>query len=108
MTEQEYHQRVDAILLSLEEQIDAVETADLDYDSADGILTIIFEDGSKLIINKQEPLLQLWVATLYNGHHFEWRETQWIDNRFGAEFWQFISEAISRQAKTELTFIGAN
>lgn len=108
MTEHEYHQRVDAILLSLEEQIDAVETADLDYDSADGILTIIFEDGSKIIINKQEPLLQLWVATMFNGHHFEDRDSKWIDNRFGAEFWAFISEAISRQANTELTFTGPN
>lgn len=108
MTESEYHQRVDAILLSLEEQIDAVESADIDYESAEGILTVLFEDGSKIILNKQEPLLQLWVATLYNGHHFERRTDVWIDNRTDAEFWSFISEAMSRQAHVEITFTGPN
>jgi CyaY protein len=38
------------------------------------------------------------VATKFNGHHFEWQNGQWIDNRSGTEFWQLISTAVTKQA----------
>lgn len=101
MTDNEYHQLVDAVLLTIEEQIDDFD-ADLDYESAPSILEIIFPDKSKIILNKQAPLHQLWVATKFNGHHFEFNGTQWIDNRSQAEFWQFLSEVSSQQAGVEI------
>jgi CyaY protein len=97
MTDHEYHELADALMLTIEEQIDDCDV-DLDYESQSGILEIIFPDKSKIIINKQAPLHQVWVATKFNGHHFELQGEQWIDNRSGAEFWQFMSEAATKQA----------
>ena len=104
MTESEYHQKVDAILLHLEETIDTIEQADLDYESAGGILTIEFPDNSKIIVNKQPPNLQIWVATKFDGHHFDLIEQQWIDNRTGKEFWSLMSEMASKQANVTIEF----
>jgi CyaY protein len=101
MTDQEYHQLIDNLFINLEEQVDECEV-DLDYESASGILEIIFPDGSKIILNKQTPLQQLWVATKFNGYHFEYRDNTWIDNRSGAEFWQFMNDAASRQAGAKI------
>lgn len=106
MTDNEYHQRVDAILLQLEEAIDEVEQVDLDYEFSGGILTIDFPDKSKMIINKQPPNHQIWLATKFDGHHFDLIDDQWIDNRTGSEFWQLVSKAASRQAGVTLTFTG--
>ncbi|MCC2617543.1 iron donor protein CyaY [Aestuariibacter halophilus] len=103
MHDSEYHQRVDDIFMALEESLDDC-PADIDYESAGGILTLIFENGSKIILNKQAPLHQIWVATKFNGHHFNLDGEQWIDERTGAEFWQFISEAASRQAEQPVSF----
>ncbi|KTF13799.1 iron donor protein CyaY [Pseudoalteromonas sp. H105] len=97
MTDHEYHQLAEALMFTIEEQVDDCE-ADLDYESAQGILEIIFADRSKIVINKQAPLHQVWVATKFNGHHFELQGDKWIDNRSGAEFWQFMNEATTRQA----------
>jgi CyaY protein len=97
MTDHEYHELADALMLTIEEQIDDCDV-DLDYESQSGILEIIFPDKSKIIINKQAPLHQVWVATKFNGHHFELQGERWIDNRSGAEFWQFMSEAATKQA----------
>ena len=97
MTESDYHQRVDEMLIAIEEALDEC-PVDIDYESAGGILTLIFPDTSKIIINKQPPLLQIWVATKFNGHHFNFNDSQWIDERTGAEFWSFINDATSRQA----------
>ena len=44
MTEHEYHQLAEALMFTIEEQVDDCE-ADLDYESAQGILEIIFPDN---------------------------------------------------------------
>ena len=103
MNDSQYHQMVDDIFIELEELLDECEV-DIDYESAGGILTLIFVDQSKIILNKQAPLHQLWVATKYNGHHFNFTQNQWIDERTGAEFWGFMNEAASKQAGQAVTF----
>lgn len=98
LTEARYDQLVDEAFLKIEEALDNCD-ADIDYESAGGILTLIFVNGTKIILNKQPPLLQIWVATKFNGHHFNYTdEGVWIDERTDAEFWSFMNEAISKQA----------
>lgn len=104
MTDNEYHQRVDALLLHLEELLDEVASVDLDYEYASGILTIDFPNQTKIIINKQPPNHQIWVATKFDGHHFDLHGEIWIDNRSGKEFWALLSEAASKQAGKPLSF----
>ena len=70
MNDTEYHQLADDLLISIQEAVDEVDF-DLDYEAAGGIVEIIFPNGTKIIINKQAPLHQIWVATKFNGHHFE-------------------------------------
>ncbi|MCC5826776.1 iron donor protein CyaY [Alkalimonas sp.] len=97
MNDREYDELADATLLAVEEAVEQLEV-DLDYESMGGKLDITFADGSKIIINKQPPLHQLWIATKFNGHHCEWQQGQWIDNRTGLEFWALINDAASKQA----------
>ncbi|WP_111979047.1 iron donor protein CyaY [Algibacillus agarilyticus] len=105
-----YHQKVDAIILKIEEALDILDETDLDFDfeSNGGKLDIEFADRSKIIINKQEPLHQIWVATKFNGYHFNYHADtdQWIDERFGDEFWHFIDAAASKQAGRTISLKG--
>ncbi|MEP4892473.1 MAG: iron donor protein CyaY [Aliiglaciecola sp.] len=98
MNDSQYHQLVDDMFIQLEEALDACEV-DIDYESAEGILTLEFLNRTKIILNKQAPLHQLWVATKYNGHHFNFEDGVWIDERTGVEFWSFIDEAATKQAE---------
>ncbi|WP_016956202.1 iron donor protein CyaY [Catenovulum sp. SX2] len=105
LTETQYHQLVDDILLQIEQKLEEIEDdLDIDYENFGGKLDIEFADRSKIILNKQEPLLQLWVATKFNGYHFSYQDGKWIDERFGDEFWHFIEEAVAKQAGTKVTF----
>ncbi|MBU2883136.1 iron donor protein CyaY [Psychrosphaera sp. B3R10] len=97
MNDSEYHQLADDFLMKLQDAVDEVDF-DLDYESAGGIVEIIFPNGTKIIVNKQAPLQQLWVATKFNGHHFEYKDGLWIDNRGGSELWALISDAATKQA----------
>jgi len=92
-----YHELIDNLFIHIEEALDECEQ-DMDYESGEGILTVILPDQSKIILNKQAPLQQLWVATKFNGHHFNYTDNKWIDERTGAEFYQFMDDAMSRQA----------
>ena len=105
MNDVEYDELTDQVLLAVEDAIEGLDL-DLDYESHGGLLSISFPEGSKIIINKQPPLHQLWVATKFNGHHFEWRDGQWIDNRFGSEFWALLSDAFSKQAGQAVVLTG--
>ena len=97
MNDSQYNLIADELLIAVE---DAVENLDdyIDYETAGGMIELIFKDGSKIIINKQEPLHQIWVATKFNGHHFELKDEKWIDKRGAGEFWQFLTDAATKQA----------
>ena len=102
MNDTQYNLMAEELLLALEEAIEDC-GVDIDYEGVGGMLTLTFKNSTKIIINKQAPLHEIWVATKFNGHHFHFDNEQWIDKRGGGEFWQFISQAASTQADTTLT-----
>ena len=102
MNDSQYNLIADELLLAVEEAIED-SGVDIDYEGVGGLLTLTFVNTTKIIINKQGPLHEIWVATKFNGHHFEYKNEQWFDKRAGDEFWQFLSQAVSKQAETDLT-----
>ncbi len=58
-------------MIDIEEAIEA-SGADIDYDTAGDILTLEFDNASQIIINKQTPLSQIWVAARSGGFHFDY------------------------------------
>lgn len=101
MTDSEYNLIVDEILLAVEEAIEDC-GVDIDYEGVSGLLNLTFKNGTKIILNKQAPLQEIWVATKFNGHHFHLENDCWMDKRGGGEFWQFLSKAVSKQANVEI------
>ncbi|KGJ97672.1 iron donor protein CyaY [Colwellia psychrerythraea] len=102
MNDSQYNLIADELLLAIEEAIED-SGVDIDYEGVGGLLTLTFLNTSKVIINKQAPLHEIWVATKFNGHHFTFNNDSWLDKRSGDEFWQFLSNAVSKQAEVELT-----
>ena len=58
-------------MIAIEEAIDD-SGADIDYDNIADILTLEFSNTSRIIINKQTPLSQIWVAAQSGGYHFDY------------------------------------
>lgn len=102
MNDSQYNFIADELLLAVEEAIEDCGT-DIDYEGVGGMLTLTFKNGTKIILNKQAPLHEVWVATKFNGHHFHLENDLWIDKRGGDEFWQFLSTAVSTQADTSIS-----
>lgn len=76
MNESEFNRLVDCMMAAIEDAIDD-SGADIDFDQQGGVLTLSFENGSKLIFSRQPPLKQLWLAAPAGGFHFDWVDGQW-------------------------------
>ena len=101
MKDHEYHALTDAFFQYVEDTLDEG-YPDIDCERNGGVLTLSFENKTKVIINKQEPLHQIWVATRENGFHFELQGDTWIDNRFGHE--ALLSQSCTAQAGEDVVF----
>lgn len=100
MNESEFNQLAEQTLLQIE---DAVESSgvDIDYDTAGDILTLEFENGSQIIINKQTPLSQIWVAARSGGFHFDYddKKQRWcLDSDPDKELFAQLALYCSQQA----------
>jgi CyaY protein len=99
MTDGEYKTLADALFMRLEEALDRVD-AGLDYDLAvGGVLEIEFDDGSMIVVNRQSPLHEIWVAARGGGFHYRWDGASWRDTRSGEELLAALSRLGSEQAR---------
>ncbi|MDU5689457.1 MAG: iron donor protein CyaY [Citrobacter freundii] len=88
MNDSEFHRLADTLWMTIEERLDDWDgDSDIDCEINGGVLTISFENGSKIIINRQEPLHQVWLATKQGGYHFDLKGDEWICDRSGETFW---------------------
>jgi CyaY protein len=95
MNESEFHRAVDAILARVEAAIEATE---LEADLESGILTITCPDASRIIVNRQTPNREIWVAARSGGFHFAQRDGQWRDTRSGEELFASLARVIESQS----------
>lgn len=73
LTNSQFHDLVDATLRNLEDILDDGD-ADIDIENSAGILTLTFTNQHQLILSRQEPLKQLWLADRSGGFHFDYDE----------------------------------
>lgn len=110
MKESEFNQLAEQIIIAIE---DAVESsgADIDYDTAGDILTLEFENGSQIIVNKQTPLSQIWVAARSGGFHFDYdaKKQVWcLDSDPEKELFAQLALYCSQQAGETVTLDAFN
>jgi CyaY protein len=100
MTESEFHGAVDASLARVESSVEDEESLDVDLES--GILTVTCADASKVIVNRQTPNREIWVAARSGGFHFAFRDGAWRDTRSGDELFASLSRVIASQAGVQV------
>ncbi len=102
MTETEFHRAVEAVLARIES---AVESSDrLDVDLEGGVLTIECPDASRIIVNRQTPNREIWVAARSGGFHFAHRDGAWRDTRSGDELFVSLARLVAAQAGIAVGF----
>ena len=107
LTDSEFNHLAHAVLAQVEATVDhwlEDDVIDIDSQRTGGLLELSLPGGSKIIINTQPPLHELWLAARAGGHHYRHVAGRWLDTRDGSEFFAALSQHASAQAGKALVF----
>lgn len=107
MTDPEYMDRAEALLKAVEaccDRINAQTDADIDNQRVGGMVTLVFSNGSQIVVNLQKPLHEVWLAARSGGYHYKFDGSTWIDTKGAGEFFDQLSRDASAQAGEVVRF----
>jgi CyaY protein len=87
---------LDAIEASIERAIDGA-ALDVDIERQGNVITLVFEDDSKVIVNSHSAAHEIWLAARSGGFHYRLVGDRWIDGRSGDELFAALSRVVSAQ-----------
>lgn len=99
MENKEYDQRADACLDRVAGWLEGFDPDELDFSTADGVVTLEFADGQRFVLNRQGAAHQMWFAAVANAWHYNWDEARqaWLDDRDGHELFANLTDAVSKK-----------
>ncbi|MDP3700190.1 MAG: iron donor protein CyaY [Hylemonella sp.] len=107
MTDTEFMDRAERVLRAIEASCDRInDESDVDIDNqrVGGMVTLVFQDRSQIVVNLQKPLHELWLAARSGGYHYKFDGRQWLDTKGQGEFFANLSRYATEQAGTTLEF----
>ncbi|MGL4825973.1 MAG: iron donor protein CyaY [Vibrionaceae bacterium] len=97
MDNSQFHILVDKEMLWLENAIEQ-SGAPIDFEINGNVMTLEFENRSQIVINRQEAMQQIWVASLSGGYHFSYAENAWRCSKTGLTLKALLTQECSLQA----------
>jgi CyaY protein len=107
LSDSEYHAKAGAVLASVEARVDQLlqdDVVDIDAGRTGGLLELTLPNGSKIVINTQPPLHEIWLAARSGGYHYKYVDGRWLDTKSGRDFFEVLSECASEQAGRPVNF----
>jgi CyaY protein len=110
MSETEFLDLVDQTLDTIEATMDRLndeDVVDVECKRSGNVLEIEFIDnGSKIIVNSQAPLQEMWVAARSGGYHYKRVGDEWRNTRDDTEFYASLSKFASEQGGAAISIAG--
>lgn len=107
MSEKEFLDLAESTLNSIEASMDRLndeDVIDVECKRSGNVLEIEFIDnGSKIIVNSQAPMREMWVAAKAGGYHYRHDGQAWLNTRDGTELFATLSALASAQGGAQLT-----
>jgi CyaY protein len=101
MTETEFLALAEAALDNIESGLERAAGAselDVECSRTGNVLEIEFIDnGSKIIVNSQAPMQEIWVAAKSGGFHYKREDGRWVNTRDRSELFASLSAMVSEQ-----------
>jgi CyaY protein len=77
----EFSKIVDELVIQLEDELDELAEEhgiDLDIDTSGGLLTVVMENGSTIVLSRQISNQEIWVAARSGGYHCAFINGDWF------------------------------
>ena len=95
MNDSQFHSLAEDAFQRIEDGLESLEI-EVDYEHVGSVFYIYLPQNVKLVLNKQEPLHELWLATPENGFHFYYKDDQWLNKRGSDELFTLLTECCSK------------
>jgi CyaY protein len=108
LSDVQFLREAEFVLARIESQVDRWlddDLIDIDSQRTGGLLELSLPGGTKIVINTQPPLKELWLAARAGGHHFKFGNGRWLDTRSGVEFFESLSTHLSSQTGQRLNLL---
>src|SRR5205823_11472553 len=106
MTETEFLDLAESTLNQIEQAFDRLfeqDVVDVECKRSGNVLEIEFVDnGSKIIVNSQAPLQEMWIAARSGGFHYKRVGDEWRNTRDDSEFYASLSKFASEQGGAQV------
>lgn len=110
MGEHEFLDLAESTLDKIETALDSLNDEDLldvECKRSGNVLEIEFiYNGSKIIVNSQAAMQEMWVAAKSGGFHYKRDGSKWVNTRDGSELFASLSKLVSEQAGTTVKLKG--
>jgi CyaY protein len=107
MSETEFLDLAETTLDTIESALDRLNDEDLldvECKRSGNVLEIEFLDnGSKIIVNSQAPLQEMWVAARSGGFHYKRVGAEWRNTRDNSELFAALSQLASAQGGAQIS-----
>lgn len=105
MTEQEFRRFVAEVLDRLFDQIDHLDTDDIDPVHTDGVVSCEFEDGGTFVLSQQVPVQELWLSANMTAWHFRHdADAGWVERDTGEPMLPLLSRLFSDKLRSKVVF----
>jgi CyaY protein len=107
LTDSEYQHMALCVLDHIEALVDRWlddDVIDIDTNRTGGLLELTFPNRSKIIINTQPPLHEIWMAAQSGGFHYKYSDGDWLNTRDNTGLLGALSACASEQAGISLRF----
>jgi len=103
MTESEFLILAESCLTMVEEMFERAfdnDELDVECSRSGNVLTIEFvNNGSKMIVNSQAPMQEMWLAARSGGFHYKYDGQHWLNTRDGSELFATLSQLGTEQGQ---------
>jgi len=98
MQKNEFHHVADECLERVVRWLEGFDPDEVDFASADGVVTIEFADGARFVLNRQTAADQMWFAAGASAWHYDrGPDGLWRSDKDGHELYARIGEVVSRK-----------
>jgi len=97
LSESEFDRLADRELNAIVEALADSEEEGLEADLESGVLSIVFEDGTKYVVNSHRAAKQIWMSADASAWHFDWNDGAWLSTKTGEELWTLLRDRTSKK-----------
>ena len=95
---------VTALLKSLLQQLDDIDSDDLDPRLSEGNLAVTFESGGTILLSQQTPTRELWLSANLRAWHFKAQDGVWVERDTGAALLEVLSRLFTEKLNLNIHF----